>query len=169
MKIIPIGTRALLQTFMLWLCMTGILPFCLFIPESIRSSLFHNENKRESPFWGYLKNWTFDLEVIHGNIISAAPKDGFLLNALKTLFMLSRVLFDLQKCILSGARKFVSVRSSYGNSSLSKLQGLQCYFPENFRYNLKVYESEDFSDSSSLHRISESEKFRFLFLKKKKA
>ena len=48
-----------------------------------------------------------------------APKDGFLLNALKTLFMLSnRVLFDLQKCILSCARKFVSVRTSYGNLSL---------------------------------------------------
>ena len=63
--------------------MTGILPFCLFIPENIRSSLFQNENKRESPFWAYLKNWTFDLEAVHGNIISAAPKDGFLLNALK--------------------------------------------------------------------------------------
>ena len=47
----------------------------------------------------------------------------------------------------------------------SKLQGLQYYFPENSRCNLKLYESEDFSDSS-LHYISESENFRFRFPKK---
>ena len=39
---------------------------------------------------------------------------------------------------------------------------LQYYFPENFRYNLKFYESNNFSDSS-LHRIFESEHFRFPF------
>ena len=44
--------------------------------------------------------------------ITGAPNDGFFLNTLKTLLRLSRVLLDLWKCILSGAKKFVSVRSS---------------------------------------------------------
>ena len=35
-------------------------------------------------------------------------------------------------------------------------------FLENFRYNFKFYKSENFSDSS-LHRIFESENFRFPF------
>ena len=43
---------------------------------------------------------------------SGAPNDGFFLNTSKTLFRLSRVLLDLQRCILSGAIKLVSVRSS---------------------------------------------------------
>ena len=43
---------------------------------------------------------------------TGAHNDGFLLNALKTLFRQSRVLSDLWKCILSGAIKFVAVRSS---------------------------------------------------------
>ena len=43
---------------------------------------------------------------------TGAPNDGFLLNTLKTLFRLSSVLLDLYKSILSGAVKFVSVRSS---------------------------------------------------------
>ena len=47
---------------------------------------------------------------------SGAPNDGFLQNTLKTL-RLSRVLLDLQISILSGATKFLSVRSSQGNSS----------------------------------------------------
>ena len=40
--------------------------------------------------------------------------------------------------------------------------GPQYYFPENFRCNLRFYESENFSDSS-LHRTFESENFRFPF------
>ena len=32
--------------------------------------------------------------------------------------------------------------------SLYELQKLEYYFPENFRCNLKFYESKDFSDSS---------------------
>ena len=67
--------------------------------------------------------------------------------------------------ILSGAMKFVSVQSSQGNLSLSKLQGLQYYFPENFRCNLKYYEMEKFSDSS-LHHIFESENFGLPFFTK---
>ena len=34
-----------------------------------------------------------------------AHNDGFLLNALRTLFRLSRVLLDLKKCIPSGSKK----------------------------------------------------------------
>ena len=34
----------------------------------------------------------------------------------------------------------------------SKLQGLQYYFPENFKCKLKFYESEHFSDSSLHHQ-----------------
>ena len=45
---------------------------------------------------------------------------------------------------------------------LESLPGLQYYFPENFRCNLKFYESENFSDSS-FHRMFESENFRFPF------
>ena len=44
--------------------------------------------------------------------LSGAPNDGFLLNALKTPFRLSRELLDLYKCILSSAKKFRSVRLS---------------------------------------------------------
>ena len=40
--------------------------------------------------------------------------------------------------------------------------GPRYYFPENFRCNFRFYESENFSDSS-LHRIFESENFRFPF------
>ena len=46
--------------------------------------------------------------------------------------------------------------------SLSKLPGLQYYFPEDFRSNLMYYEGENFSDSS-VHHIFESENFRFPF------
>ena len=38
-------------------------------------------------------------------------------------------------------------------------------FPENFRYNLTFYESQNFSDSS-VHCILESENFRFPFSNK---
>ena len=98
-----------------------------------------------------------------GGCISGAPNDDFLQNTLKTLFRLSRVLLDLQKCILSGATKFLSVRSSQGNLSLFAIT--RYYFSENLRCNLTFYESENFSDSS-LHHILESENYRFPFSKK---
>ena len=63
----------------------------------------------------------------------------------------------------TNALKFVSVRSfPRGTSIFAKLQGLEYYFPENFRCNLTNYESESFSDSS-LHRFFESDNFRFPF------
>ena len=95
---------------------------------------------------------------------AGTPREGFLLHTLKILFRLSRVLLDLQKCILSGAIKFVSVRSSWGNLSLFEITRAfnQYYYPENFRCNLRYHESENFADSS-LHHIFESENFSFLF------
>ena len=46
------------------------------------------------------------------------------------------------------------------------LQGLQYYFPKNYRCNLTYHESENFSDSS-LNHMSKSEHFRFpLFYEK---
>ena len=47
-------------------------------------------------------------------LLSGAPNDGFLLNAFKSLFRLSRVLLNLKKCIINGAVNFVSVRSILG-------------------------------------------------------
>ena len=94
---------------------------------------------------------------------SGAPNYSFLQNTLKTLFRLSRVLLDLQKCILSGATKFLSVRSSQGNlRSFRNYKGFGIIFP---RCNLTFYESENFSDSS-LHHILESENYRFPFSQK---
>ena len=57
----------------------------------------------------------------HLTLLTGASNDGFLLHTQKTLFRLSRVLLDLQECILSGAIKFVSVRSSQGNLSLFEI------------------------------------------------
>ena len=48
----------------------------------------------------------------HNFFVSGAPNDDFLVNTLKTLFRQLRVRLDPKKCILSGAIKFVSVRSS---------------------------------------------------------
>ena len=48
------------------------------------------------------------------------------------------------------------------NRVFTKLQRLQHNFPENFRYNLKLYESNNFPDSS-LHRIFEYDSFSFPF------
>ena len=42
--------------------------------------------------------------------LSGVPNDDFLQNSLKILFRLSRVRLALEKCTLSGAIKFVSVR-----------------------------------------------------------
>ena len=91
-----------------------------------------------------------------------APNDAFLLNTLKTLFRLCRVVLDLKKYILSGGIKLDSVRSSWGICVFSKLQGLQNYFSQNFRCNLSFYECENFSDSS-LNNSFESESFMFRF------
>ena len=62
-------------------------------------------------------------------VLPGAPNDaGFLLvDALKALLGYP----DLQKYILSGAIKFVSVRSSSGNLSLRNYKGFNILFPKN--------------------------------------
>ena len=62
-------------------------------------------------------------------VISGVPNDGFLLNDLKTLFSLSRVLLYICSVILGLL-----------DSSFPNYMGSQYYFPENFRWNGKFYE-----------------------------
>ena len=90
-----------------------------------------------------------------------APNDGFLLNTLKTVFRLSRVLLD-QKCTLSGAITFLSVRSSQGNLNLFEITRASVLFSQEFQIQWNVLRSENCS-YSSFHHIFESKKFRFPF------
>ena len=76
--------------------------------------------------------------------ISGAPNDRFLLNALKTLFSVPRVLLDLQKCILSGAIKFGSVRSSQGNLSLSEITRASELFSRKFQMQFNALRKCEF-------------------------
>ena len=58
---------------------------------------------------------------------------------------------------ISGAKKNYLFGHPRETWVFSKLQGIQYHFPENFTsYNLKFYDSDNFSDSS-LHRILGSE------------
>ena len=85
-----------------------------------------------------------------------------LINTLKTLFRLFRVLIDLQKYILSGAIKFVSVQSSKISLSLFEITRASVLFSRKFQMHFKFYESENFF-YSFFHRIFESENFTFPF------
>ena len=76
--------------------------------------------------------------------ISGTPNDRFLLNALKTLFSVPRVLLDLQKCILSGAIKFVSVRSSQGNLSLLEITRASELFSRKFQMQFNALRKCEF-------------------------
>ena len=62
--------------------------------------------------------------------MSGAPNNGFLLNTLKTLFRLSRVLLDLWKGILCALLHLFG--HPWGTWEFLKLQKDQYYFPENF-------------------------------------
>ena len=77
----------------------------------------------------FTRHWTDEFST---GWKSGAPYDGFLLNTSKTLFRLSRVLLDLQRCILSGAIKLVSVRSSKGNFSFFEITGASVLFSRRF-------------------------------------
>ena len=58
-----------------------------------------------------------------------ATNNGLLLDTLKTLFKLSRVLLDLKKCTLSGTIKFLSVWSSLANlRSFQNYEGFSIIF-----------------------------------------
>ena len=67
---------------------------------------------------------------------------------------------QIQKCILSGAKKFIPVRSSQGNLSLFEITRASVLFSRKFQ--LQFYEGDSFSDSSA-HRIFDSENVRFPF------
>ena len=96
----------------------------------------------------YTVHHIFSKGCLKGALISGAPNNGFLLNALKSLFRPSTVLFDLQKYNLTSAIKFISVQSFYSNLSLFQITKASELFSRNFRCNLTFYESEFFSDSS---------------------
>ena len=96
----------------------------------VRNSINYNQSDQTKSL---VKNESSILsKCFHVLQLSGEPNDGFLLNTLKTLFRLSRVLLDLQKSILSGSVKFVSVRSSQGNLSLFEITRAsdQYYFPK---------------------------------------
>ena len=93
------------------------------------------------------------------DIKTGAPNNGFVLNALTTLFRISRVLLDLWKRISSRAKNFYLFVHPRAAWVFSKLQGLQHYFSEHFSCNLEFYQSENWS----VHRIFGSKNFRFDF------
>ena len=93
------------------------------------------------------------------DIKTGAPNNGFVLNALTTLFRISRVLLDLWKRISSRAKNFYLFVHPRAAWVFSKLQGLQHYFSEHFSCNLEFYQSENWS----VHRIFGSKNFRFNF------
>ena len=57
----------------------------------------------------------------------------------------------------------MSVQSGRGTGVFSKLQGLEYYFPENFRGNLTYYKSETFSNSSLHITFLNAQILGFLF------
>ena len=69
-------------------------------------------NRRWVPLLGaaYAFRVTYEREGMVDK--EGAPNDGFLLDTLLALFRLPRLRLDVQKCILSGALTFVSVRLS---------------------------------------------------------
>ena len=66
------------------------------------------------------------------------PTTVFTSSALKTLFWLSRVLLDLQICILRGAAKYVSVRSSWEILSVFEISRASILFSPKFQIQLSV-------------------------------
>ena len=85
-----------------------------------------------------------------------------------TLFRLPRVLLISGNAFINFNRRF-KILYLFGhpraNRVFSKLQGPQYYFTENFRCNLKFYESKNLSDSS-LHLNFASQNCRFPFYTK---
>ena len=95
---------------------------------------------------------------------SGAPNDSFLPHSLKTLFRLSRVFLDLQKCILSGAIKFVPVRSSQGNLSMSLSEITRASVIFSLKFQTQLCASRKIHFFLFLyHHIFASENFGFPF------
>ena len=76
---------------------------------------------------------------------AGAPNDGFLVDTLKTLFRPEKFHFE-RRCKICICSVYL------GQLQSSKLQGLEYYFPENFRCNLKFLRKWDiFWSLSPLH------------------
>ena len=99
--------------------------------------------------------------------LTGAQNDGFFLNTLKTLLRLSRVLLDLWKCILSGAKKLYLFGHPRRTWVFSKLQGLQYYFPDNFRSATQRFTKVRIFLTPLTIKFSNSKILGFLFCKKK--
>ena len=102
-------TGALILYISIWIFVFG--------PEKLPGLLRNGPQDRVICFWQGI--------IMHWKLNTRAPNDVFLLNTLKSLFRLSRVLLDLDRCILSDARTSV-------------------LFSPNFRCNLTNYENENF-------------------------
>ena len=74
----------------------------------------------------------YSVRAVQRGCLSGAPNNGFLLNALKSLFRPSTVLFDLQKYNLTSAIKFLSVQSFYSNLSLFQITKVSVLFSRKF-------------------------------------
>ena len=94
--------------------------------------------------------------------LQGAPKDSYLLNALKTLFGLSRVLLD-QEYISSGTTKYSSVRSSTDNLTFTDDEEIIIILSKILDAILSFMKVRIFPIYSYFHYTFESEKVIFLF------
>ena len=93
------------------------------------------------------------------DIKTGAPNNGFVLNALTTLFRISTALLDLWKRISSRAKNFYLFVHPRAAWVFRNYKGFSIIFPNIFSCNLEFYESENLS----VHRIFGSKNFRFNF------
>ena len=126
-------TRALILYISIWIFVFG--------PEKLPGLSRNGPQDRVICFWQGI--------IMHWKLNTRAPNDVFLLNTLKSLFRLSRVLLDLNRCILSDARTSV-------------------LFSPKFEMQFNELRKWDFFQTS-LHRIFESENFRVFFFVRKTA
>ena len=114
-------TGALILYISIWIFVFG--------PEKLPGLSRNGPQDRVICFWQGI--------IMHWKLNTRAPNDVFLLNTLKSLFRLSRVLLDLDRCILSDARTSV-------------------IFSPKFEMQFNELRKWDFFQSS-LHHIFESE------------
>ena len=137
-------------------------PFLRYIPYlSLKNGIpFHIRNNLTFHFLININKSVAPGKGIRGIQPRFPPK--FIENTFQAI---QSIFLDLQKCILSGAIKFVSVRSSQGNLSLFEIQGLQDFLlPEilDAIQCIMIKKKKNIVDSS-LHHIFEYENFRFRF------
>ena len=98
-------------------------------------------NKLYSPLSCGARGWLMEIALLQLHLPSCVARQllcqvvmiqGHATTASSQFCTLSRVLLDLYKCILSGAIKFVFVRSSYGNLSLFEIERASLLFFRKF-------------------------------------